>query len=330
MDKHAAKASELKSILSSLNLQEIEQAIASLEDLREQKLSLQQSVNPAESKTLDKKIVVVGGRGQLGRLFVNLFIASGYQVCILESEDWPQAESMLDGAALVLIAVPIQITQKVISQLVKLPSECILADVTSIKSKPLEAMLQQHDGPVIGLHPMFGPDVKNFKGQTIVCCHGRDEDGYAWLVKQLKQWQANCHFIKAAKHDQAMALIQVLRHFSTVAYGAHLAQEDPDLSDVLALSSPIYRLELAMVGRLFAQDPNLYTEIIFANKDNLSMMERYIQQYQMLLEKVTANDKQAFKQVFAQTRAWFGEYADKFLKESGELLRLANGSRKGR
>lgn len=330
MDKHAAKASELKSIFSSFNLQEIEQAITSLEDLREQKLSLQQNVNPADPKPLDKKIVVVGGRGQLGRLFVNLFIASGYQVCILESEDWSQAESMLDDAALVLIAVPIQFTQKVISQLVKLPRECILADVTSVKSKPLEAMLAQHDGPVIGLHPMFGPDVKNFKGQTIVCCHGRDEDGCEWLVKQLKQWQANCHFIEAAKHDQAMALIQVLRHFSTVAYGAHLAQEDPDLNDVLALSSPIYRLELAMVGRLFAQDPNLYTEIIFANKDNLSMMERYIQQYQMLLEKVIANDKQAFKLVFAQTRSWFGEYADKFLKESGELLRLANGSRKGR
>lgn len=50
-----------------------------------------------------------------------------------------------------------------------------------------------------------------------------------------------------------MAFIQALRHFATFAYGLHLAEENVRLEQLLALSSPIYRLELAMVGRLFAQ-----------------------------------------------------------------------------
>lgn len=50
-----------------------------------------------------------------------------------------------------------------------------------------------------------------------------------------------------------MAFIQALRHFATFAYGLHLAEENVQLEQLLALSSPIYRLELAMVGRLFAQ-----------------------------------------------------------------------------
>ena len=54
--------------------------------------------------------------------------------------------------------MPINQTQQVIQSLDYLPKECILADVTSIKAQPLQAMLEVHDGPVVGLHPMFGPD----------------------------------------------------------------------------------------------------------------------------------------------------------------------------
>lgn len=50
-----------------------------------------------------------------------------------------------------------------------------------------------------------------------------------------------------------MAFIRALRHFATFAYGLHLAEENVQLEQLLALSSPIYRLELAMVGRLFAR-----------------------------------------------------------------------------
>lgn len=329
MSSQSSESGISDAILSSLTLEEIEQKIAQLERLRDHKLFEQeQMLEKSQVQPIDKKIVIVGGNGKLGRLFRELFDSSGYRVAVLESEDWVDAQGVFSGADLVLIAVPIQVTEEVITQITGLDDRCILADVTSVKAKPLSVMLQQHSGPVIGLHPMFGPDVKDVKGQTIVCCHGRDKTGYKWLLQQLQRWRANCHFIDAKEHDQTMSFVQVLRHFSTVVYGAHLAGEDPDLADILALSSPIYRLELAMVGRLFAQDPDLYTEIIFANEDNLAMMKRYILQYQALLDTIIAGDKQRFKQVFEHTTDWFGEYAGKFLKESGELLHLANRSMK--
>ena len=46
------------------------------------------------------------------------------------------------------------------------------------------------------------------------------------------------------------------------------AEENVQLEQLLALSSPIYRLELAMVGRLFAQDPQLYADIIMSSENN--------------------------------------------------------------
>ncbi len=61
-----------------------------------------------------------------------------------------------------------------------------------------------------------------------------------------------------------MGIVQSLRHFATFAFGQFLKRRQISLSRTLEFSSPIYRLELGMVGRLFAQDSSLYSEIIFA------------------------------------------------------------------
>ncbi|MGS9174656.1 prephenate dehydrogenase dimerization domain-containing protein, partial [Salmonella enterica subsp. enterica serovar Infantis] len=75
------------------------------------------------------------------------------------------------------------------------------------------------------------------------------------FLEQIKVWGARLHRIIAVEHDQKMAFIHAMRHFATFAYGLHLAEENVQLEQILALSTPIYRLELSMVGRLFAQDP---------------------------------------------------------------------------
>jgi chorismate mutase / prephenate dehydrogenase len=277
----------------------------------------------SEPLPLGRHVVVIGGRGQLGGLFVRQFRQANYRVAIIEADDWPHAADILQQAALVLVAVPIQVTLKVLDRLPPLPVDCVLADITSVKQKPLQAMLKQHQGAVVGLHPMFGPDVKAFKGQTIVLCPGRHMHQYQWLTDQLRRWGANIECISAEEHDKTMAIVQVLRHFSTVVYGAHLAQEQINLDRVLALSSPIYRLELAMVGRLFAQNADLYTEIIFANPANIAMMRRFHERFEAMLALVDKQDKTAFKAEFAVTRSWFGPFAESFLQESSQLLAAA-------
>ena len=54
-----------------------------------------------------------------------------------------------------MVAVPIDVTCQVIDRLGNLPADSLLVDVTSVKSEPLAHMLAVHQGPVLGLHPMF-------------------------------------------------------------------------------------------------------------------------------------------------------------------------------
>lgn len=278
-----------------------------------------QCINPACNK-----VVVVGGKGQLGSIFVDLFNRSSYEVAIIEQDDWPTSQAILADASLVIVAVPIRLTSQVINHLNQLPEQCILADFTSIKESPLYEMMKVHKGPVVGLHPMFGPDVTGLIKQTIIVCDGRDSEQYQWLLKQFEVWGAKIYQVSAQAHDQAMSMVQVMRHFSTIAYGYHLMAEGADIENLLNMSSPIYRLELIMVGRLFAQDPILYSDIIFSEPDNISMMKRFAYRFLSLLEEVEQGDKAAFVTMFNQVSDWFGDYAGEFLAESKMMLLKAN------
>jgi len=283
-----------------------------------------QHANYAKVDPSINNIVIVGGGGALGKVLVNLFASSTYNVSVIEKEQWPQRESLFKDADAVIIAVPINQTTQIISELPELPKECILADVTSIKEAPLAAMLKVHKGPVVGLHPMFGPDAPGMIKQVVVVCHGRSQEAYQWLIDQMVVWGAQIHETLASTHDQAMAFIQVMRHFSTFVYGQHLQQENPNLRELIAFSSPIYRLELAMVGRLFAQAPTLYADIIFNNSDNIALLKRFHQRFGEALELLESQDKDTFIQRFQDVEAWFGDYATQCLRDSKQMLLKAD------
>lgn len=155
-----------------------------------------------------RPVVIVGGGGQMGRLFEKMLTLSGYQVRILEQQDWPRARDIVADAGMVIVSVPIHVTEQVIAQLPPLPSDCILVDLASVKSGPLQAMLAAHDGPVLGLHPMFGPDSGSLAKQVVVWCDGRQPEAYQWFLEQIQVWGARLHRISAVEHDQNMAFIQ--------------------------------------------------------------------------------------------------------------------------
>ncbi len=286
-----------------------------------------QHANYAKTNQSVNKVVVVGGEGALGSVFVTLFKNSDYQVSILDKAQWNEREEILTDADLVIISVPINLTVEVIKALPKLSPNCILADVTSVKKAPLDAMLQAHDGPVVGLHPMFGPDAPGMIKQVVVVCHGRMSEAYQWMIKQMQVWGAQVHEAHAAQHDKAMAFIQVMRHFNTFVYGQHLTQESPDLKELIAFSSPIYRLELAMVGRLFAQAPALYADIIFNDLDNVRLLERFHHRFGEAIKLLKDNNKKGFIDKFKEVEAWFGEYATECLKDSKQMLLKADDGR---
>lgn len=267
------------------------------------------------------RVLVVGGRGSMGRFFAQSLRQSDYEVRILEPEDWGRAAELADRIDLCLLAVPIDVTPAVARQIAPhLPRHCVLADITSLKSEPVKAMLSCHIGPVVGLHPLFGPATRTMDRQIIVVSPGRDLPACQWFLDQLTVWGNVLVQTTPEEHDEVMGIVQALRHFATFAFGQFLHARNVPLLRTLELSSPIYRLELGMVGRLFAQDPHLYAEIVFASPERLALLQEYVRSLVNNLDLLERADKAEFIRRFREIAAWFGPFGEQAMRESTFLV----------
>ncbi|MCF2907932.1 bifunctional chorismate mutase/prephenate dehydrogenase [Pseudoalteromonas sp. DL2-H2.2] len=273
-------------------------------------------------------VVIVGGAGAMGQLFARQLERSGYQVRILDKAQQAEQETILADAKLVLLSVPINALEQVINELPELPEDCVLADITSVKQAPLQAMMNKHTGPVVGLHPMFGPDISHWVKQTVVVCDGRGEQAYQGLLEQLQIWGCHLANMAAKKHDQAMQIIQVMRHLTTFVYGQFLARQCHTLEELRSCSSPIYQLELMMVGRLFAQSGELYTDIMLAQFDEVEgLLASYQDTFAQTLSRLQTGDKAALMAAFEEAKSYFSDSAQTFLRQSRGLLNKANDAK---
>ena len=269
----------------------------------------------------DTRILIIGGDGQMGRFFASLFRKSGYEVRILGKNNWNKAKQLCENIELCLICVPIEKTNDIIEEIAPfLEPNTILADLTSIKDEPLKKMLDAHPGPVTGLHPLFGPDSGSLDKQIVVVTPGRDSDSCRWLVDQMTLWGAVIVPSSAKEHDEIMEIVQALRHFATFSFGQFLYEKHARLERTLEFSSPIYRLEFGMVGRLFAQDASLYSEIIFATKKRRQLLKDYIASLSDHLEMLESNNKNLFIEKFDIIAEWFGPFSEQAMRESTFLI----------
>jgi chorismate mutase / prephenate dehydrogenase len=273
------------------------------------------SVRPGAS------VLLVGGKGRMGQFFRRWFVQSDYQVRILDREEWHGVQDLTRGIELCLLAVPIDVTPSVAARIGPcLPPQCVLADITSLKRQPLKAMLDGHAGPVLGLHPLFGPTTTAMDKQIVVVTPGRGPEACKWFLEQLAVWGNVLVETTSEEHDDIMSIVQALRHFATFAFGQFLHSHHVSIARTLELSSPIYRLELAMVGRLFAQDPRLYAEIVFATPERRALLKDFIQSLQQNLGLIETDDKEQFVARFRKIAEWFGPFAEQAMRESTFLV----------
>jgi len=286
-----------------------------------------QSVNQFPSAT-DKPmhILIIGGRGGMGSLYTNIARKTGHVTYVIDKDDWNKLDEIRDSLDLVIVSVPINRTVKVIQKLAgRLKDNTVLADFTSNKTEPLNAMLDNHNGPVIGLHPMHGPDISNLSKQVMIACPGRDAEKAEWFIAQCELWGMRIIRAKPEKHDHVMHLVQGLRHFIALLHGSFMKTYDLKPEDILDYSSPIYRAELMMTGRIFAQDAELYADIVFANQKRRDLLTAFFEHHKNLAILVEKGDREGFINEFKAISKFFGDFGEQALEESSYLInRLAD------
>ncbi|HEC32339.1 MAG: prephenate dehydrogenase/arogenate dehydrogenase family protein [Deltaproteobacteria bacterium] len=274
-------------------------------------------------------IGIVGGKGEMGRFFAHFFQNKGFRVEVSDLDTPLSNRELVELSDIVLFSVPLHLAEKIIEETVPYTRQNqLLMDVSSLKEKPVKAMLKS-EASVIGLHPMFGPQVSSIKGQTIIACPIRiDKEKKQSVYRLFESSGARIKETTPEEHDKMMSIIQVLIHFSTIIMGRTLREMGVSIEESLDYTSPIYRLEMNFIGRLFAQDPALYGAIGMLNPHSEEVLRKLHESFVNYLDIIRTKNLEAFINDFKKTANFFGPYSPQAMEESGAILDFViNGKR---
>jgi prephenate dehydrogenase len=204
-------------------------------------------------------------------------------------------------------------TKEVIREIAPLTrKDQLLMDFTSLKVEPVNEMLKGK-AEVIGLHPMFGPDISTTHGQRIVMCPARTTNK-KFIQNFLEVQGFLVHETTPENHDKMMGVIQVLIHFHSILLGNTLRDLKVDLNDLEKFMSPIYKLEFGVIARIFSQDPDLYGPILMMNPEKHNIIDSIKVNTKNLANIVECSNQTLFREFFNKTSKYLGKHSEKASK----------------
>jgi prephenate dehydrogenase len=252
---------------------------------------------------------LIGGLGQMGQWFARFFRGQGLEVLIGEPGLTPTCPEVAAQADVVVISVPLHLTEAIITELAPhIRPEALLTDLTSLKQGPVAAMLTHFSGEVVGTHPLFGPSEESLAGQNIVLCRGRGEKWFNWLHELLVQAGARVEVTSPEEHDRLMSLVQGLTHFTLISLGTTFRRLHADINCMETLATPTFRAVYDQVYHLVNQNFPLYAHIQLLNPQNRITHTAFGEAVEQLRQIVLAGDDEALVRVLEENQRYFEKW----------------------
>ena len=236
-------------------------------------------------------VLIVGHRGRMGAMLLERA-----QQCGLDNVrgvDQPLEDDALAsacaGVALAVLCVPVLVFEQVLEKICPhLPATCVLADITSVKERPVQLMKQLWHGPVVGTHPLFGP-TPDWEGDlpvTITLPDGPADTTPPEAVALVEDFCRQLGFrpfrATPQEHDEAMARIQNMNFITNVAYFAMLAGRD----DLLPYLTPSFRRRQEAARKMLTEDAAMFSALFEANGHS----QEATRQFSRMLNLAAAGD----------------------------------------
>jgi prephenate dehydrogenase len=210
----------------------------------------------------------------------------------------PSALLAVSGADIVLLAVPVSATEstfKAIRHLVG-PNTLIM-DVGSTKRDVVDAarrVLRDHVGSFVPCHPITGKELSGVEHADADLYTGRqviltpiERTFTVQLQKATDVWTVlGCHVLQMSPqaHDAAYAAVSHLPHLIAFALMNGITGQDHG-KDYLSLAGPGFR----DFTRIAASDPQMWRDILIANREELLAQSKIFQHTLQSLEQLISS-----------------------------------------
>jgi prephenate dehydrogenase len=126
--------------------------------------------------------------------------------------------------------------------------------------------------------------------------------------------------MEPAEHDKMMAVVQGLTHFQAISAAHCMMRLGFNVQESVTVSSPVYRLRLAMIGRILGHDPRLYAEIQTYNPHIPDVLRTLADSSALLQEQVESKDVNGFVAECEKIRQAFGDFTAQSVAESDRII----------
>ena len=180
-----------------------------------------------------------------------------------------------------------------------LPKDCIIADITSVKSG-LADYYKKLGRRYVSTHPMFGPtfgNVKNLKNENAIIISESDEEGKAFFREFYSNLKINIHEYSFQEHDKTIAYSLSVPFSSTMVFAACMKEQEAP--------GTTFKKHYSIAEGLLSEDDFLLSEILLSPY-SLEQVEQISEQMDVLKKMIKARDKEGLNAFFKTLRSNIG------------------------
>jgi len=210
-------------------------------------------------------------------------------------------EEIMDFTPDLLInAVSLESTLSLFDEIISyLPKECIIADITSVKSG-LAEYYKKLGRRFVSTHPMFGPTfgkMKNLSDENAIIISESDEEGKAFFREFYSRLKIKIHEYSFQEHDKTIAYSLSIPFSSTMVFAACMKEQEAP--------GTTFKKHFNIAEGLLSEDDFLLTEILLS-PNSLEQVERISKQMDALIGMIKTRDKEQLKSFFQGLRLNIG------------------------
>ncbi|MGH8242513.1 MAG: prephenate dehydrogenase/arogenate dehydrogenase family protein [Steroidobacteraceae bacterium] len=272
----------------------------------------------AKGEGAGRRALVIGGRGKMGRWFVEFLDSQGYAVEIADPAgplgtrahraDW-QSDDL--SHEVIVVATPLGITASILEQLARHRPPGLVFDIGSLKTplrQGLEA-LRQAGVRVASLHPMFGPDTDLLSGRHIIQVDVGRPDAVADAQRLFASTMVEQVVTTLDDHDRLIAYVLGLSHAVNIAFFTALAESGEAAPRLARLSSTTFDAQLAVASLVAGESPALYFEIQALNQYGGESLAALVEAVTRLQALVATQDAAGFARLMRRGQAYLEDRA---------------------
>jgi prephenate dehydrogenase len=205
-------------------------------------------------------------------------------------------EDAFEASDLIILAVPVDIAEKLLPTILKNIKKQVVMDVGSTKSSICNIAQQfKTAGRFVATHPMWGTEFSGpsaavtgaFSGKAVVICDREKTDTDALLLVEgiYRKLEMRLLYMQAEAHDLHAAYVSHISHITSFALANTVLEKEKEDDAIFELASAGFESTV----RLAKSNPDMWVPIFMQNKENvLDVLNEHISQlkkFKACLEK---------------------------------------------